>query len=174
VWKVIASDMPLGLQIGDGTEESGRPLWENAANGDGPVLGREFEIADILRFIKHERIHNVVWLTADVHYCAAHYYDPRAAQFKDFEPFWEFVAGPLNAGSFGPNALDNTFGPQVVFEKSPPAPNFSPFAGLQFFGQVDIDGRSEEMTVRLKDIGGNTLFSQRLRPSAGGYRHFPL
>jgi alkaline phosphatase D len=174
VWKVIASDMPLGLQIGDGTEESGRPLWENAANGDGPVLGREFEIADILRFIKHERIHNVVWLTADVHYCAAHYYDPRAAQFKDFEPFWEFVAGPLNAGSFGPNALDNTFGPQVVFEKSPPAPNFSPFAGLQFFGQVDINGRSEEMTVRLKDIGGNTLFSQRLRPSAGGYRHFPL
>jgi alkaline phosphatase D len=174
IWKVIASDMPLGLQVGDGTDEMGRPRWENAANGDGPVLGREFEIADILKFIKHERIQNVVWLTADVHYCAAHYYDPRGAQFKDFEPFWEFVAGPLNAGSFGPNTLDNTFGPQVVFEKSPPAANFSPFAGLQFFGQVDIDGRSGEMTIRLKDIGGNTLFSERLRPSAVGYRHFPL
>ena len=47
---------------------------------------------------------NIVWLTADVHYCAAHYYDPSKAQFQDFDPFWEFVAGPLHAGSFGPNA----------------------------------------------------------------------
>ena len=167
VWKVIASDMPLGLQVGDGTDEAGRPRWENVANGDGPVLGREFEIADILRFINRQRIQNVVWLTADVHYCAAHYYDPRGAQFKDFDPFWEFVAGPLNAGSFGPNALDNTFGPQVVFEKSPPAANFSPFAGFQFFGQVEIDGNGM-MTVSLKDINGATVFSQKLRPSFRG------
>ena len=61
---------------------------------------------------------NVVWLTADVHYCAAHYYDPARAAFRDFDPFWEFVAGPLNAGSFGPNTLDGTFGPQLVFVES--------------------------------------------------------
>jgi alkaline phosphatase D len=170
VWKVIASDMPLGLQVGDGTDEAGRPRWENAANGDGPVLGREFEIAEVLRYIKRQRIQNVVWLTADVHYCAAHFYDPRGAQFKDFDPFWEFVAGPLNAGSFGPNALDNTFGPQVVFEKSPPAANFSPFAGLQFFGQVDIEGGSGVMTVSLKDINGAGVFSQKLRPTSHGER----
>jgi alkaline phosphatase D len=166
VWKVIASDMPLGLQVGDGTDNAGRPSWENAANGDGPVLGREFEIADILRFIKHQKVQNVVWLTADVHYCAAHYYDPRVAQFKDFDPFWEFVAGPLNAGSFGPNALDNTFGPQVVFEKSPPMANTSPFAGFQFFGEVEIDDRGL-MTVSLKDIDGVAVFSQTLSPSHG-------
>ena len=165
LWKVIASDMPLGLQVGDGTDEAGRPRWENAANGDGPVLGREFEIADILSCIKGQRIQNVVWLTADVHYCAAHYYDPSAAQFKGFDPFWEFVSGPLNAGSFGPNALDDTFGPQLVFEKSPPAANFSPFAGLQFFGQVDIGGNGV-MTVSLKDINGATVFSQKLDPSS--------
>ena len=63
---------------------------------------------------------NVVWLTADVHYCAAHYYDPARAVFRDFDGFWEFVAGPLNAGSFGPDTLDGTFGPQVVFSKAPP------------------------------------------------------
>jgi alkaline phosphatase D len=121
VWKVIASDMPLGLRVGDGVDSAGRPRWENGANGDGPVLGREFEIADILNYIKRQRIENVVWLTADVHYCAAHYYDPQKAQYKEFDPFWEFVSGPLNAGSFGPNALDNTFGPQVMFQKAPPA-----------------------------------------------------
>src|SRR4029453_9779098 len=85
VWKVIAADMPLGLQVGDGTDAAGRPRWDNAANGAGPVLGREFAIAEILSFLKRERVQNVVWLTADVHYCAAHYYDPRAAQSQEFD-----------------------------------------------------------------------------------------
>jgi alkaline phosphatase D len=166
VWKVIASDMPLGLQVPDGNDSAGRARWENGANGDGPVLGREFEIADILTYIKRQGIDNVVWLTADVHYCAAHYYDPQKAQYKELDPFWEFVSGPLNAGSFGPNALDNTFGPQVIFQKFPPVANFSPFAGLQFFGQVDIDGRSGVMTVTLKDLNGASVFSQKLPPGA--------
>ena len=53
----------------------------------GPVLGREFEFADLFRYIKHNRVRNTVWLTADVHYTAAHYYDPRKAKFTDFHPF---------------------------------------------------------------------------------------
>lgn len=166
-WKVIASDMPLGLIVGDGQDAQGRNRFENSANGDGPTLGREFEIAELLSSIKH--IENIVWLTADVHYCAAHYYDPGKAQFNDFSPFWEFVSGPLNAGTFGPNALDNTFGPQVVFQAAPPAGqvNLPPSAGLQFFGQVDIDHRSKDMVVALKDIRGATLFSQRLHAKPG-------
>lgn len=170
VWKVIASDMPLGLQVGDGVDAQDRPRWENVANGNGPVLGREFEIADILRYIKRHRIQNIVWLTADVHYCAAHYYDPHEARYQNFDPFWEFVAGPLNAGSFGPNLLDNTFGPQVVFQKAPEPgkANLSPYAGLQFFGQVDIDSHTAVMKVRLKDINGNSMFSKELHPFAPG------
>jgi len=31
----------------------------------------------------------------------AHFYDPAKAQFTDFDAFWEFVSGPLNAGTFG-------------------------------------------------------------------------
>lgn len=166
-WKVIASDMPLGLIVGDGTDPvSGCARFENSANGNGPVLGREFEIAELLSFIKHASVQNVVWLTADVHYCAAHYYDPSVAQFSDYNPFWEFVAGPLHAGSFGPNALDDTFGPTVIFQKAPPSgqSNLPPNAGFQFFGQVDIDAHSRRMTVALKDIDGNEVFSQELEP----------
>ena len=158
-WKVIAADMPIGLRVPDGAK------WEAIANGEnGPPLGRELEIADLLRFIKRKKVCNVVWLTADVHYCAAHYYDPNKAQIQDFDAFWEFVSGPLNAGSFGPNALDNTFGPQVVFSKAPPAGqvNLPPSAGLQFFGQVDIDARSKDMVVALKDIDGSEVFNRRL------------
>jgi len=164
-WKVIAADMPLGLRIGDGKDAAGNDLWEAISNGDdGVALGRELEIADLLRFIKHHNVRNVVWLTADVHYCAAHHYQPSRAEFTDFAPFWEFVAGPLNAGAFGPNALDATFGPEVVFQQAPPAANYSPLSGYQFFGQVDIDERSAAMQVSLVDLAGNTVFTHTLEP----------
>jgi alkaline phosphatase D len=166
VWKVIAADMPIGLNVPDGKDAEGRPRWEAVGNGDGPPLGRELEFAQLLAFIKHRRIRNTVWLTADVHYTAAHRYDPNRAQFQDFDPFWEFVSGPLNAGTFGPNELDNTFGPEVKFVKAPDAGqvNLPPSAGLQFFGEVDIDGHTEALTVHLRDITGTSLWSTTLAP----------
>jgi alkaline phosphatase D len=162
-WKAIAADMPVGLIVPDGDA-----AFENLANGDGPVLGREMEMASLLRFIKTNDIRNVVWLTADVHYAAAHRYDPNRAQFQDFLPFWEFVAGPLNAGSFGPNKLDNTFGPQVMFQKAPPEgqSDLPPSAGLQFFGQMRIDGATGGMTVSLKDLTGQEIYKVDLAPDA--------
>jgi alkaline phosphatase D len=166
-WKVIASDMPLGLIVWD--DFRARQGAEAVAQGDpGPPLGRELEMANLLRFIRDSDIQNVVWLTADVHYTAAHFYDPNQAQFQEFTPFWEFVSGPLNAGTFGPGDLDNTFGPKVAYFKAPPAGqmNLPPSAGLQFFGQVDID-EAEVMTVTLKDLTGATLFSQTLEPQRG-------
>lgn len=165
VWKVIAADMPIGLQLGDGFDKQNRPQFENFANGDGPVLGREFEIAELLAFVKLEKIANMVWFTADVHYCAAHFYAPENAEFKNFDPFWEFVSGPLNAGSFGPKQLDDTFGPQVIFQKSSSSENLSPLSGLQFFGQVDINSENLVMAVNLKDIEGDILFTQEIFPA---------
>ncbi len=116
-WKVIASDMPLSIIVYD--DAPNKKGSEAFAQGDGPPRGRELEIADLLRFIKTSGVANTVWLTADVHYAAAHYYNPDKAQFQDFEPFWEFVSGPLHAGTFGPNELDNTFGPELKFIKAP-------------------------------------------------------
>jgi alkaline phosphatase D len=164
-WKVIAADMPIGLGVPDGEVSPGVPRWEAIANGDnGPAQGRELEVAELLAYLARERVRNTVWLTADVHYCAAHHYHPERAAFQDFEPFWEFVAGPLNAGSFGPNPLDNTFGPEVVFQKAPPAQNTSPFAGFQFFGEVQIDAQSGEMTVQLRDLDSEVVFEKKLQP----------
>ena len=164
-WKVIAADMPIGLGVPDGRDAQGRDKWEAIANADdGAPLGRELEIARLLREIKRADIRNVVWLTADVHYTAAHYYDPAHAKFTDFLPFWEFVSGPLNAGSFGPNKLDATFGPQLMYVKAPDAQNTPPSAGLQFFGQVDIDAKTRAMTVTLKDLTGASLFAKTLAP----------
>lgn len=164
-WKVIAADMPIGLGVPDGEVSPGVARWEAVANGDpGPAQGREVEIAELLGYLRAQQVRNFVFLTADVHYCAAHHYHPDRAAFQDFEPFWEFVAGPLNAGSFGPNPLDKTFGPEVVFEKAPPVQNTSPFAGFQFFGEVNIEGGSGEMSVVLRDLNGVAVFEQRLQP----------
>jgi alkaline phosphatase D len=167
VWKVIASDMPIGLNVGDGVTPTGQPRWEAVANGEpGAAKGRELEFAELFSFLRRRRVRNVVWLTADVHYCAAHFYDPARAASRDFDAFWEFVAGPLNAGTFGPNTLDGTFGPQVVFFKAPPPgrSNLSPYSGLQFFGEVNIDAQSGQFTVDLRDIDGVSVFTRTLQP----------
>ncbi len=163
-WKVIASDMPVGLVVGDGPD-----AFEAIANGDGPPLGRELEIARLLKAIKDQKIHNVVWLTADVHYAAAHYYDPAKARFTEFQSFWEFVAGPLHAGTFGPARLDDTFGPEVKFQAIPDGmkPNRPPSEGYQFFGVVRIDGKTAALTVSLHNRKGDRLYSVELPPVVG-------
>ena len=165
-WKVIAADMSISLVVVYDTDRN----WgiEAVAQGDdGVPRGRELEVADLLSFIKRADIRNTVWITTDVHYTAAHYFDPNKASFQDFEPFWEFVSGPIHAGTFGPNKLDKTFGPQIVFQKAPTegqGPNLPPSYGLQFFGHVKIDGKTEVMTVTLRDVDDNALWSTELEP----------
>ncbi|NNH72216.1 alkaline phosphatase [Nocardia uniformis] len=165
-WKIVANDLPLGLIVKDG-EQKDRTAYEGVANSDpGAPSGREIEIATVLSSIKADKVSGVVWLTADVHYTAAHHYSPARAAFTDFDEFWEFVSGPLNAGAFGPNELDGTFGPEAVFVHAPPTQNTSPLDGeFQHFGEVTIDGRSRELTVNLCDASGKILFTQRLSPA---------
>jgi alkaline phosphatase D len=166
-WKVIASDMPLGLVVPDGSS------FEAVANGDGgPPLGRELEIAGLLRFIRDRKIRNVVFVTGDVHYCAAHHYDPARAAFTDFHPFWEFVAGPAHAGTFGPARLDRTFGPEVRFIGIPAGmkPNRPPSDGLQFFGTLQVAARTLALTATLRNLAGDTLFKIELAPEGSAGR----
>ncbi|WP_432573830.1 alkaline phosphatase D family protein [Kineococcus sp. SYSU DK005] len=162
-WKVVQSDMPIGLVVPDGqTDPAG---IEAVAQGDpGVPLGREQQVAWILREFQRRGVRDHVWLTADVHYTAAHRYDPARASFTEFDPFWEFVSGPLHAGSFGPSALDATFGPQVVFQAVPPRPNTSPLEGSQYFGEVEVDPDTEDLTVTLRGIDGAALWSRTLQP----------
>ena len=166
-WKVIASDMPLSIVVPDLNPDVPKGTYEAWANADdGAPLGRELELAELLAFIKANRIANVVWLTADVHYASATRYDPARARFTAFTPFWEFVAGPINAGTFGPGQIDRTFGPDVRYSSAPEGmkQNRPPTDGMQYFGTVRIDGVTEVMTVSLLDIEGRTLFKTDLNP----------
>ena len=159
-WKVIAADMPLSLVV---AHQPGR--HEAVANGDsGTARGREIEIAHLLEQLHQRQVRNVVWITADVHYCAAHHYDPSRAASHDFDPFWEFIAGPAHAGTFAPGILDPTFGPEVRFNGTPAnlPPNRPPDAGLQFFGLLDADPRTRSLTVSLVNTAGQRIFTQQL------------
>lgn len=166
-WKVIASDMPISIVVPDLNPDVPQGTFEAWANADnGKPSGRELEVAELLRFIKRHNIKNVVWVTADVHYASATYYMPEKAQFTDFKPFWEFVGGPLHAGTFGPGEIDRTFGPDVRYVSIPAdmKQNRSPADLFQFFGIGKIDAKTKVMTVSLHNVDGKNLFTVDLPP----------
>jgi alkaline phosphatase D len=162
-WKIVACDQPIGLVIPDG--ELGEQ--EGFAQGDpGAPLGREHELAQILAAVRAAGTTGVVWITADVHYAAAHRYDPARAAFTDFTPFWELIAGPIHAGVFGPQPLDATFGPEVVFQR-PPTPALygtGPAGGLMSYGTLRFDPRSGALLATLVNGDGAPLWEHALSP----------
>ena len=159
-WKIVASDDPLSIITG------GPGDYDAWSQNDSSILGREAQLRDLLKFIKDEGIENVVWITADVHFPAAIYYDPSRAVFQDFNPFWEFVIGPIHAGAFGPASdlpLDPSFGPQYDFSIFPDQPNLPP-PNNQFFGSIDVDGQTAQLTARIHDITGKIVYEKVLNP----------
>ncbi|MCP5246518.1 MAG: alkaline phosphatase D family protein [Burkholderiales bacterium] len=159
-WKIISTHDPLSIVTG-GVDD--RDAW---SQDDPAVLGREVQLAEILKFIKDHDIKNVVYLTSDVHFTAAISYDPSLATFQEFNPFWEFVIGPIHAGAFGSGNLDASFGPQYEYVRAPSTEGIgqnSPPPHLQSFGlvEISIDG---EMTVKLIDITGAVLFEKTMLP----------
>ena len=156
VWKVIASDMPISAIVKDGKTD-----YEAFANGEnGRPLGRELELANLLSFIKTNQIKNTLWITADVHFPANIHYHPDRAAFKEFEPFWEFISGPLHAGGFGPSPLDMTFGPQYHFKKPPKKSGDGPGHGFAAYGVVRIDAQTKAARVTQHDIEGKEIAEQ--------------
>jgi alkaline phosphatase D len=155
-WKIIACDQPLALVIEDGPNNERR---EGFGDGQPTASGREQELVTLLADLKSRSVGNTIWLTADVHYAAAHRFDPsRATAAKDFDPFWEFVAGPIHAGTFGPNALDPSLGPELKFHwvPEPHRHNVAPWDDMQTFGTVDLS--AEHAAVALHDISGHERY----------------
>jgi alkaline phosphatase D len=159
-WRIVACDQPLALVIGDGPDGRRR---EGYADGRTALPhGREVELATVLAELRRRGVRNTTWITADVHYAAAHHFDPVRAHIADFDPFWEFVAGPIHAGTFGPEPLDPTFGPEVRFQWVPPAGtgNLAPWDGLQSFGTIDVG--PDALAVALWGIDGRARYQIEL------------
>jgi alkaline phosphatase D len=165
-WKVLVYGQPIGLFVEDRTPEG---LYEPDGIGkeDGPPAGREREIAALLSALQARRVRNVVAVTADVHYAAAHHYDPSRAAFRDFDPFWEFVAGPMHATSFPRKRSDDTFGIEVAYSSMDAgSAHGSPATGQQWFGLLRVDGRTGALTVTLVDMHGRDVYTATLPVAA--------
>jgi alkaline phosphatase D len=160
-WKVVVSPDPLSLVTG-GSDD--RDSW---AQGDPRILGRELQLRRLLEHIAREKVDNVVFLSADVHFAAAIDYDPaRAPNPVTIAPFWEFVSGPVHAGAFGAADLDPSFGPHFDWLRAPSTeglPQNLPPPNLQSFGVVDVD-LAGVLTVRIHDASGAVLYEKELAP----------
>ena len=163
-WKVIACPQPLGVVIGS------RGLdYDGIASGELEPKGRELELQSLLKFIKDEGITDVVWISADVHYAAAHHFHPSRAVYQDFLPFWEFIAGPLNAATLRPHRLDRTFGPERVYLSMPEdrkGAGKSPLYGEQFFGVIDVNPEGLSLDVMIYNLEGERLYTKTLHARA--------
>lgn len=160
-WKVVVCSMPLGI-----TSRAEGKGSDNATNGRGAPLGRELELADILAYLQQAGVRDVVWLTADLHYATATRYAPENAVFKSFDPFWEFMAGPLHAGTGRLHKLDPTFGARTEWASIPAGlgRHAPPSEGLQFYGIVEIDAKSHDLTVQVYDQEARSVYEQVLHP----------
>ena len=148
-WKVIAADMPLGLIVGDGTGRRRDATSSRIPERRRPGAGTRVRDRRHPAFDQAQRRRERDLVDSGRALLRGPLLRPARAQFKDFKPFWEFVAGPLNAGTFGPNALDNTFGPKVVFTQQPglAASTSPPTEGGLYFGHVRIDVANAAMVM---------------------------
>jgi alkaline phosphatase D len=64
----------------------------------------------------------------------------------------------MHAGTFGPTALDATFGPEGRFARAAPTSNRPPSDNLQCSGTLDIDPRPGALTAAWHDVTGATLW----------------
>ena len=154
-WKIVASNMPIGLVIGEPAKQVkwAADGWGN--EGTGAPTEREVELARILSAIRG--VKNMVWLGADVHYAAAHRFEPSRAAYKDFDPFWELIAGPMHATAFGRKNLDPTFGPALEWCSVDWDTRGSPADGRQYIGVLDIDPARPDLQVKWLDARGQIV-----------------
>lgn len=139
-WKVIVSSVPLSTYTGNLIR--GHDSWAG-----GPLLnGFNRELGEIVTALHHRNLHNVAWLSTDIHIARLLSYDPTQDGTPDF---YEFISGPLSAVTGDLKPLDPTFHPKVLYQET----NFFNF------GVVRIDGKSQTLSVEIRDQEGKVHYS---------------
>lgn len=159
-WKAIISSVPLSIPTG-WPPTNGRDGWANDENN----TGFENELKRIVQEMYKQKVKNVIWLTADVHFAQGVKYQP-IAKDPDYI-MWEWVAGPLNADFFPNLTLDATlkperqlfFGPQKMGEVQ----SFSEAKRWFNYGKINI-AESGELEVSYVNALGQTVYSQKILP----------
>jgi alkaline phosphatase D len=146
-WKVVASGVPLSAPTGGlGAVVFGRDGWASGSGSEGwSRTGFERELLELLRHLDEQRVHNLVFVGADLHQALSVRYGIDLD--GDGSPLvsHEFVVGPLSAV---PRAqvpeLDPTLNPTILFSE-----------GGQFnFGYVRIQRGADDRPRLSFDVRG--------------------
>jgi alkaline phosphatase D len=143
VWKVIASSVPLSVPKPGPLHTPGNDGWANGTDG----TGFETELKRIAECIVSQKVRNVVWLAADVHFVEANIYDVDGDGTPDFH---EFVAGPLSAASGRMVPPRSPFQIRTLIQEG----------GYRNFGTVRADEMNFNVTI--VDESGRRRFAHHL------------
>jgi len=162
-WKIVASSVPLAIPTG---EAGARDGW---ADGGGET-GFEEELLGILRAFRDAEVRNLLFLSGDVHFATVLRHQPFPEESPGFT-LREVVVGPLSAGLFPREDLDETLHPERRFLLTPPdggaLPGFRQAIPWMTFGRVSVNERGLlEAAVVAGD--GTVRFAFPLRPHLAG------
>jgi alkaline phosphatase D len=154
--------VPLSIPTGS-SAEAGRDGWANL-DGQG---GFEQELRAILRHASANGRHQLVFISADVHYAAAFRYVPFADR-SDFTAY-EFISGPLSAGIGDGQEFDPDLGAEALFRHAPATRDavvdYAEARRWFSFGELVVD-TAGELTATLRGVDGAVLYSLRLTPAS--------
>lgn len=158
-WKVIVSSVPMSIPTGS-SGPRGRDGWANYEQ-DG---GFEYELTDILRYMQQNAMHNVVFLTTDVHFAEVFRYVP-FADAPDFQVY-EFVAGPINAGVFPNRAFDNSLNAERLFffgaDSNSDVKTWEQAKSWFNYGAIRIDEEGS-LSASINNIAGEPVYEINLQ-----------
>jgi alkaline phosphatase D len=159
-WKIVVSSVPMSIPTGS-AGANGRDGWANFQQAGGT----EYELTDILKFMKDNKIYNNLWITTDVHFAEAFRYTP----FQDDPAFQvnELVAGPINAGVFPNRDFDTTLGTESLFffgaNSASDVSTWAQAKSWMNFGAVEVN-EDGALKMSIRDITGNTVYENTLLP----------
>lgn len=151
-WKIIVTSVPLSIPTGSAAT-SGRDGWADYDHD----TGFERELLDLFGFMRDQRVHNVLFITTDVHFAEVFRYTPFPAD-AGFQ-IHEYVTGPLNAGLFPNRNFDTTLGAESLFFYGPEAAvtRYQDARRWMNFGTIQIDTQGL-LTAAVRDVDGKVLY----------------
>ena len=163
-WKVIAADMPLGLVVSDDSRPPNGQGWRRSPKGRaGARAGfRDCRPAAIL---KENASSMWSWLTADVHYTAAHLYDPEPRAVHGLHAVLGVRLRAPERGGLRADQLDGTFWRTLRVRSRAAGEGHLPSSGIPALraGRHRLRFGSDE--VDLCDASGKSLHARQLPPA---------
>jgi alkaline phosphatase D len=117
VWKVVSINVPISVPQCSKAKvnDNGCNNWATNNNTDKTFTRERNEF---MEFLDAKNIKNVIFVVTDAHYAANIFINQDFDRDGDNLKLYEFVSGPLNAGTFGPDPLDPTINASYIYNET--------------------------------------------------------